>query len=242
MLWHFDHRYGTYEGQTERQANKSVLPHVGLTAHDDPSYRIQPRYWVAEENVREVLGEDATREWFFAFRDVGPTERTFVGSFMPRSGVGNKAPLVMPSTDAVGAAALIAVLSSLVVDFDARQRSNLMNFFVVEQLAVLSPESLDDYRPWLGGRAKDWLKDRTLELTYTSFELAPFARDLGGKHAPFRWHPERRQVLQAEIDAAVLHLYGLSRPQAEWILDSFTVLRKYEERDHGEFRPDFRSS
>ena len=83
MLWHFDHRYGTYEGQTERQANKSVLPHVGLTAHDDPSYRIQPRYWVAEENVREVLGEDATREWFFAFRDVGPTERTFVGSFMP---------------------------------------------------------------------------------------------------------------------------------------------------------------
>jgi hypothetical protein len=33
-----------------------------------------------------------------------------------------------------------------------------------------------------------------------------------------------------------LHLYGLNRAQAEWLLDSFTVLRKYEERDHGEFR------
>ena len=26
MFWHFDHRYGTYEGQTEKQANKGVLP------------------------------------------------------------------------------------------------------------------------------------------------------------------------------------------------------------------------
>ena len=29
---------------------------------------------------------------------------------------------------------------------------------------------------------------------------------------------------------------ALNRTQAEWLLDSFTVLRKYEERDHGEFR------
>lgn len=33
-----------------------------------------------------------------------------------------------------------------------------------------------------------------------------------------------------------MHLYQLTRAQAEWILDSFTVLRKYEEADHGEFR------
>src|SRR6516225_8837790 len=46
----------------------------------------------------------------------------------------------------------------------------------------------------------------------------------------------RRVLLQAEIDAAVLHLYALSRAQAEWLLDSFTVLRKYEEADHDEFR------
>lgn len=33
-----------------------------------------------------------------------------------------------------------------------------------------------------------------------------------------------------------MHLYQLTRAQAEWILDSFTVLRKYEEADHSEFR------
>jgi hypothetical protein len=46
MFWHFDHRYGTYEGQTEKQANKGVLPRVSETKHDDPTYRIEPRYWL----------------------------------------------------------------------------------------------------------------------------------------------------------------------------------------------------
>ena len=86
-----------------------------------------------------------------------------------------------------------------------------MSFFVVEQLAVLSPQALAQEYPWLGGSARDWLSNRVLELTYTNIELAPFARDLGAILPPFRWHPERRVLLQTEIDAAVLHLYGLTR-------------------------------
>jgi len=34
----------------------------------------------------------------------------------------------------------------------------------------------------------------------------------------------------------MLHLYGLDRADAEHVLDSFPLLRKYEERDLGEFR------
>jgi hypothetical protein len=236
MLWHFDHRYGTYEGQTEKQANKGVLPHVDDATHSDPNYRIQPRYWVDADQVLTVLGDDASRNWFFAWRDVGPAERTFVGSVIPRTAAGHKAPLFMSSCDPRSVAALIAVLSSLVVDYDARQRSNAMSFFVVEQLAVLTPAILAKHQPWLGTSARDWLVDRVHELSYTNVELAPFANDIGYTHAPFRWMPKRRSLLQAEIDAAVLHLYQLTRSQAEWLLDSFTVLRKYEEQDYGEFR------
>jgi hypothetical protein len=101
---------------------------------------------------------------------------------------------------------------------------------------VLPPAALMEYRAWLGTSARDWLADRAFELSYTSVELAPFSRDLGKDLPPFRWLPERRVLLQAEIDAAVLHLYQLTRSQTEWLLDSFTVLRKYEERDHQEFR------
>ena len=34
----------------------------------------------------------------------------------------------------------------------------------------------------------------------------------------------------------MLHLYGLGRMDAEHVLDSFFVVRKYEERDYGEYR------
>jgi hypothetical protein len=235
MYWHFDHRYGTYEGQTRKQANKGVLPHVDDLRHDDPGYRIQPRYWVDAERTHAALEDTAGREWFFSWRDVGPSERTFVGTILPKAAAGHKAPILMDGKAPRATGALIGLLSSLVVDYDARQRTSGMSFFVVEQIAVLTPDQLADHRAWLGGSATDWLSRRVLELCYTNVELEPFARDLGWAGPPFRWRPERRRRIQAEIDAAVLHLYGLTRPQAEWLLDSFTVLRKYEERDHGEF-------
>lgn len=82
---------------------------------------------------------------------------------------------------------------------------------------------------------------RVLELTYTSHRIAPYARDLGDDGPPFRWLPERREALRAELDGAMFHVYGLTRPEVEHVLDSFFVVRKYEERDPanggwGEFR------
>ncbi|MDT4981784.1 MAG: hypothetical protein QOG07_3663, partial [Pseudonocardiales bacterium] len=59
------------------------------------------------------------------------------------------------------------------------------------------------------------------------------ARDMGDDGPPFRWNTERRALLQADLDAAMLHVYGLTRSEAEHVLDSFAVVRKYEERDHG---------
>lgn len=236
MCWHYDHRYGTYEGQTEKQANKGVLPHVSDDHHNNPSYRIEPRYWITPDKVEEKLGQYAGLRYYFSWRDVGPTERTFVGCLVPKTAAGDTAFALLTNHSAVHVAALTAVLSSLVVDYDARQNSNRMKFFVVEQLAVLTPDQITEERQWLDQNAESWFARRVLELSYTNVELEPFARDLGFQGPPFRWQPARRAHLQAEIDAAVMHLYKLSREQAEWIIDSFTVLRKYEEADHGEFR------
>jgi hypothetical protein len=47
---------------------------------------------------------------------------------------------------------------------------------------------------------------------------------------------ERRALLRADLDGAFLHVYGLDRDEAEHVVDSFNVVRKYEERDFGEYR------
>jgi hypothetical protein len=236
MCWHFDHRYETYEGQTEKQANKGVLPRVPDAKHDDPEYRIEPRYWVDAKLTSSALAEDDIYEWFFAWRDVGISERTFIGTIIPKTAAGDKAPILTSRLPAKSKAALVGCLGALVADYSARQRAMNMKYFVVEQIPVPHPSALSGVLPWLGRSPEDWLSDRVLDLCYTSEELAAFAADLDRDHPPFRWLPARRISLQAEIDAAALHLYGLNRTQAEWLLDSFTVLRKYEERDQREFR------
>lgn len=235
MLWHFDHRYGTYEGQTEKQANKRVLPRVDEKSHDDPNYTIQTRYWVEKKVAIEALSDFSDQKYFFSWRDVGPTERTLIGTVLPPTALGDLQILSSERNPKLFAS-LVAILSSLVVDYSVRQKSSRMKLYVMEQLPILHPDMLESDLTWLGAAPAEWLAPRVIELLYTSWTLRDFAVDLELNCAPYRWDASRRTGLQAEVDAAILHLYGLDRMQADWLLDSFTVLRKYEERDHGEFR------
>ena len=117
-----------------------------------------------------------------------------------------------------------------------------LSYGVIKQLACPAPTTFDEVQPWGGEPLREWVFPRVLELTYTSDRIAGYARDIlglpddGDPGPPFRWIPERRELIRAELDAAMFHVYGLTRPEAEHVLDSFFVVRKYEERDHGEFR------
>lgn len=53
MFWHFDHRFGTYEGQTEAQANQGKLPELDDEQHAQPALFSLPRYWASEKEVDE---------------------------------------------------------------------------------------------------------------------------------------------------------------------------------------------
>lgn len=76
-----------------------------------------------------------------------------------------------------------------------------------------------------------------LELSYRSWRLKPYAEDLDDDGAPFRWDPERRDLLRADLDAAFLHIYGLNRKEADRALESFPVVKKYDQSDFGELPP-----
>jgi hypothetical protein len=55
MLHQFDHRHSTYEGATEKQLNVNILPQPTAEQKCDPSFVVQPRYWVREEVVESVI-------------------------------------------------------------------------------------------------------------------------------------------------------------------------------------------
>ncbi|MGH9092653.1 MAG: hypothetical protein ACRDZR_14945, partial [Acidimicrobiales bacterium] len=134
---------------------------------------------------------------------------------------------------------LAAVLSSFAFDFVTRQKvgGTHLNFFVVEQLPVLPPETFDAPCPWdASTTVASWLATRVLELTYTAWDLAGFAADLGYDGPPFRWHDQRRAVLRSELDACFFHLYEIDRDDIEYILGTFPVVRRRDEAAYGEYR------
>lgn len=66
--------------------------------------------------------------------------------------------------------------------------------------------------------------------------LQPFANDCGFYEPPFRWDQERRFLIRCELDAAFFHLYGISRGDADYVLDTFPIVKRKDEERFGEYR------
>ena len=240
MLGHFDHRFSTYRDATQKQLNKGTLPRLSDEQHDDPKTEPLARYWIAQTEVNDALNGKWEEGWMLGWRDITKADqmRTFIPSVLPRSAVGHVFPLAFPASPAHGPL-LHAIWSTMAFDYVARQKisGTHMTYSVVEQIACPSPHAFAQPADWQAGRTlTEWFIPYVLELSYTSWRLRPYAREMGDDGPPFRWDPDRRALLQAELDAAMLHVYGLTRLEAEHVLDSFRVVRKYEERDHGEYR------
>jgi N-6 DNA Methylase len=256
MIRHFDHRLGTYEGQTQAQANLGTLPRLTPQQRDDPDFVVMPRYWVQESDTLDVQkskpdkptydhgvtsrleAKHWDRDWLLGWRDIcrSTDERTVISAAIPRAAVGDKYLLAFTEKDSY---LLQANLSSFVFDYAARQKfaGTSLKYYLVKQLPALPPEAYRASTPWLGSAA-DWIRQRVLELSFTAWDMRAFARDLGDDGQPFWWDEERRTNIRAELDAAYFHLYGLKRDEVEHVMDSFEALRRREEnpQNFGEFR------
>ncbi|MCX5045260.1 N-6 DNA methylase [Aldersonia sp. NBC_00410] len=240
LLWHFDHRFSTYRNATQAQLRMQTLPRLTDAEHGDPNLESLARYWVDNAEVAARLESRWEDEWLLGWRDITGTEkaRTFVPSVCPTSAVGHKFPLAFPAEPRY-APLLHGVWSSMVFDYVARQKlsGTGMTYFILKQLACPPPDQFYAPTLWRRGECLDtWLKPYILELAYTSYRLRPYAQNLGDEGPPFHWLSERRARLRADVDAGFLHTYGLGRGEAEHVLDAFPVVRKYDERDFGDYR------
>jgi hypothetical protein len=117
LLWHYDHRYATFAGGDSRE--------VSPAEHARPDFLIRPRYWVPATEVEKRLADQTwERRWLVGFRNITNTtnERTVVAGLIPYAGVGHSAPLLLAHRPGPQILALIANLTSLVLDYVARQK------------------------------------------------------------------------------------------------------------------------
>jgi len=220
---------------------------------------------VASPALPEPLG------WAIGFREItnAVDARTVIAAAVPRAAFGNKLPLLLPdlpdarelkrlrsseqkalqkqARDAIAqykdlAPLLLANLCSLALDYIARRKlhGTTLNWFIAEQLPVLPPEA---YQRKFGPlTAAQIVRDHVLRLTYTSHNMAPFAKDIAkhlpkSKHltTPVPWDEDERRHLRARLDALYFHLYGATPQEAAEILDTFSVLRTQDQKTHAHY-------
>lgn len=260
MCHQFDHRFASFNPES------SAIDGASLDKAN-PALVATPRYVVARTLFEDAVKQRPHLRWFLGVRDItNPTnERTSIAFVYPRSAsfdtIRNMTPTV---ADAGLVSAFLANLNCFAFDYFARQKltGNHFTFSYSKQVPVIDPA---DVRRFSCG-AQDtgaWLRDRVLELTFTAWDLEPFARDCGWTGTPFPWNEERRFILRCELDAAFFHLYFPSDSNGDWvvastesaqalerlkarcpnprdavayIMDTFPIVRRKDEEMYGDYR------
>lgn len=265
MIWHYNHHYGTWPTEGERP-NSINMPSEDELANPD-SY-IMPWYWVPLAAVKERLVKydkdgnvvwEWKHNWMLCFRDISKStnERTIIATIVPKQGFNNKTPIIFEESGILDGTIMCGILSSIVFDYVTRQKvgGKSMNFFYVKQFPVLTPEQIPSAMQWQ-------IVKRVAELCYFNHDMDGWASELWdemneeqraelpqlGAQQPWIYNPERRAILQAELDAIFAHLYGLNTEDLRYILDpedvcgkgcineTFRVLKDNEIRQYGEYR------
>ena len=219
LFGNVDHRLRTFAGVpfSARYGKTPSLPLVSEREKQDPLYMIESRYYISQDHVLDWLDSKGwRRQWLVLHSRKSNREnsRTFTISIAPRCASVDVAPIILPRSEVAGdyrpAVAATALGQSFVFDFLLRQR--LVGFSIGKNLLKEIPafrwhSYVDRCFMATNEALYDWLLKRVLELTYTAWELEPFARDCGWYGPPFRWDEARRFLMRCEIDAAFFVLY-----------------------------------
>ncbi len=238
MIHLFDHRANSVRVNLESTHNPYLSEEVSESQHADPGFSPQAQYWVPAQNLSSFHSSNSG--WPIAYRRIARTTdfRTMIATVAPKVGFGDSVFLLMPEEKmtATGTCNLVANLCSLSLDYVIRQKlqGTNLSWYIVEQLPVIAPADYD--RAFGATTARDLVRHHVLRLTYTAHDMAPFARDLGYHGPPFIWNQEKRRHLRARLDALYFHLYGLSRADAAYILDTFPIVRRHDKTAFGAYR------
>lgn len=236
MVQMYDHRAAGIVVNPDNVHRPAQAAPVDAARKAATDFSPEPQFWI---NATKVDFEGA---WTVGFKDVtAPTNmRTMIAAVVPRAGYGNTLPVLLQEESRklyiAGAPLLLANMNAFVSDYVARQKvqGQHLNWYIVEQLPVL-PRKVFDTK--IGSnKIADFVIGEVLHLSYTAEDLRPFAKDLGYDGDPFVWNEEDRRHRMARLDALFFHLYGIDHNDADYILNTFPIVREQDEKQFGRFR------
>lgn len=240
MLGQYNHRFATFPRNSNKRPSK--LPESSELSLKSPSYMTFPYYWGLKQSIIEKLrSKNWSKGWLIAWRDVtnSASERTVRATITPRVGHGDSAPIFLCDESLNPVSVIVSNLNSFIFDFCARQKIGGLHLRAntMEQLPLLAPSDFASFTPWEKTKALyQWLITYVVELSFTDWSIQPFAQDCGYNGPPFRWNESRRFLLRCELDAAYFHLYNIQRDDVDYIMETFPIVKRKDEKAYDHYR------
>ncbi|MEB2774602.1 hypothetical protein SYJ56_04750 [Algoriphagus sp. D3-2-R+10] len=203
MIWHYDHRFGTYLGVDSRTSTQTPTP--SLEQYQDPNYLIKPWYWVER---KEIL-KQTNSNFFHGFRDItnSTNERSVISCFNGLSAIGHTQPiLVFSKSNPVDQLVFNSLISSLTLDFVSRQKvgGTHLTYNYFKQLPILIFSSISKI-------TKEEIVSISIDLIYSSWDIKSFADEL--------WEEadqDLRNAIQVQWEENRAETSGHSMDLPEW--------------------------
>jgi hypothetical protein len=219
----------------------------GIETHNeqlkDPAFIPEPLYWFPKHELLMDKLFHTQQGWLLGYKNItSPTnERSMLATIFPLGGSNFSIRIVFFRTlNAQLSACFLAVMNTFIYDYLLRQSLGGVNLsdYICHQLPALKPSTYENTWPSPNGTQKlrDWVLRRVQELTYTSWDVASFAQNSGNDGPPFVWDEERRFKIRCELDALYFHLYGINRNDADYILETFPIVKRKDIAQYGEYR------
>lgn len=247
MTQAYDHRAASIRVNTENMFRQGQKDELSDLDKRDPDKYPSPHYYVGRSNSRWPNSD----KWIVAFKEVTATTnmRTMIATILPECGASTTMPVLFIDDDvkdrSAHASLIVSNLNSISFDFIARQKvpGVHFNWYVLEQLPVITLD-MAKKKTFGSKSAQQVISEAVLKLVYTSYDMAPFAQDMGYVDEtgcvlePFLWDAQARQRLMAKIDAVYFHLYGIfdptdiasSRKKIRYIYSTFPIFEKKESK------------
>lgn len=258
MVGMFDHRAASIRFDPSNRVRRNQPDPLSSEEHDCPDTVAQPLFWISRRMILDRC--DEVPRFCLVVKDVtsSTNERTSIGAMLPPSALTDSVPWLTNPQGALANASLVANLNSFAFDFSARQKVAGLHLrgHYLAQLPLVSLKSLEMCSPWQSLLSLErWLGYRSLELSFTAWDLRLFAHDCSYDGLPFRWDEERRFLIRCELDAAFFHLYLGSEEEwkqkgskellayfptpshaVEYTMDTFPIVKRKDEQAHGHYR------
>ena len=248
----FDHRKASIILNQNNALRQQQPDDSSLEEHKDASFVPQPFLWCPESEARNRTPNWWSYQWLPVFKRVtaSTNERTMLPCIVPWSSISYTLyTIFVEDVTPKKVANLITCFSSHIFDYILRGKTSQSSLpmGIVYETAVVSPE--------YAGNICIEILYYILELTYTAWDLEPFAKDCEYNGPPFRWDEERRFIMRCELDAAFFHLYlgtqeewqnegtcellesfTMPRDAVGYIMETFSTVRRRDEETHGYYQ------